>query len=200
MADEETQNDENENSDAAEEQPPAEEVVAPEDPAPAEPPSEEEAPAEDAEPVDTHPKALRKRRRSPAPAVARPPRSDEERAAERAERRRSAAARRRRYRQTQRGKRGEPGTGTPPAEREAPDRKVRQGTVISAAGEKTITVKVELVGRHRRYEKVVRRSRTLRAHDESNQASKGDVVRIVETRPLSRTKRWRLVDIVERAR
>jgi small subunit ribosomal protein S17 len=159
-----------------------------------------DAPAEDAEPEDMHPKAVRRRRRAQAPAEARPTRTPEERAAERIERRRQAAASRRRYRQARSAKRGEPGTGTPPAEREPAKQKVRQGIVLSSKGDKTITVKVEHVGRHRRYEKVVRRSRTLHAHDESNQASEGDVVRVVETRPLSKTKRWRLVEILERAR
>ena len=187
---------------------PAEPEAAEEPAAEAEEPAEEpaeaapaaEAPAEDAEPLDMHPKAVRKRTRSQAPAEARPQRSAEERAAERAERRRQAAVSRRRYRQSRRSKRGEPGTGTPPADRELANPKVRQGKVLSSKGDKTITVKVELVGRHRRYEKVVRRSRTLHAHDESNQANEGDVVRIVETRPLSKTKRWRLEEIVERAR
>ena len=150
------------------------------------------------------PKEIRRRKRSQASGPPGPERSSEERAAERIERRRAAAARRRRYRQGQRAKlekAGAPkGTGTPPADREAADRKLRQGKVISSKGDKTITVKVEQVGRHRRYEKVVRHSRTMHAHDEANQASEGDIVRIVETRPLSRSKRWRLVDIVERAR
>jgi small subunit ribosomal protein S17 len=150
--------------------------------------------------VDQHPKAVRRRRRSQAPAEAKPQRSDEERAAERNERKQQAAISRRRHRQSRRAKRGEPGTGTPPADREPATRKARLGTVISSAGDKTITVKVEHVGRHRRYEKVIRRSRTLHAHDESNQANEGDVVRIVETRPISKTKRWRLVEILERAR
>ena len=168
---------------------------------PAEPEAAEEPPAaEDAEPEDTHPKAVRKRERSHSTGEARPQRSAEERAAERAERRRQAAISRRRHRQSQRSKRTETRTGTPPADREPANPKVRQGTVLSSKGDKTITVKVELVGRHRRYEKVVRRSRTLHAHDESNQANEGDVVRIVETRPLSRTKRWRLDEILERAR
>jgi small subunit ribosomal protein S17 len=159
-----------------------------------------EAPADDAEPLDMHPKAVRKRKRSQFSGEARPQQSAEDRAAARLERRQQVAASRRRYRQGRRAKRGEPGTGTPPAEREAAAQKVRQGTVVSSKGDKTITVKVEQVGRHRRYEKVVRRSRTLHAHDESNQANAGDVVRIVETRPLSKTKRWRLVEILERAR
>ena len=215
MADEERQENENEQPDA---EAPAEE--APSDGDPDAPGSEAEeasgsdvdpdAPGSeaeeasgsdvDAEPPDMHPKAVRKRERAQAPAEARPERSPEERAAERAERRREATARRRRYRQGQRGKRGEPGAGTPPAERESVARRVRQGTVVSSKGDKSITVQVELVGRHRRYEKVVRRTRTLHVHDEANQAGEGDIVRVVETRPLSKTKRWRLVEILERAR
>ena len=76
----------------------------------------------------------------------------------------------------------------------------RQGTVVSAAMEKTIVVKVDLIKAHPRYKKVVRRSNTFHAHDERNEAKVGDVVRIVETRPLSKTKRWRLAEIVEAAK
>jgi small subunit ribosomal protein S17 len=76
----------------------------------------------------------------------------------------------------------------------------RQGTVISDAMEKTIVVKVEMIKAHRKYKKVVRRSNTFHAHDERNEAKVGDVVRIVETRPLSKTKRWRLAEIVEAAK
>ena len=78
--------------------------------------------------------------------------------------------------------------------------KVRQGIVVSDKGEKSITVRIDIVRRHPTYEKVVRRSRTLHAHDERNEAGEGDVVRIVETRPLSKTKRWRLVEVVEKAK
>ena len=77
---------------------------------------------------------------------------------------------------------------------------MRQGTVVSAAADKTITVEIPVVRRHPTYEKVVRRSSKLHAHDESNQAQEGDVVRVIESRPLSRTKRWRLLDVVERSR
>jgi small subunit ribosomal protein S17 len=76
----------------------------------------------------------------------------------------------------------------------------RQGTVISDAMEKTIVVKVDTIKAHRKYKKVVRRSNTFHAHDERNEAKVGDVVRIVETRPLSKTKRWRLAEIVEAAK
>jgi small subunit ribosomal protein S17 len=77
---------------------------------------------------------------------------------------------------------------------------VRQGTVTSARAPKTISVQLEITRRHRMYEKVVRRSSTVHAHDERDEAGEGDVVRVVETRPLSRTKRWRLLEIVEKAR
>jgi small subunit ribosomal protein S17 len=146
-----------------------------------------------------HPKQIRKRERSRASGPARPQRSPEERAAERAERRSAAAERRRRYRAGRRRKRGEPGTGTPPAPREPGPKKVRQGTVVSTGGDKTITVEIAVVRRHTTYEKVVRRTSKLRAHDEGNEARRGDVVRVVESRPLSRTKRWRLLDVLERA-
>ncbi len=76
----------------------------------------------------------------------------------------------------------------------------RQGTVISDAMEKTIVVKVEMIKAHRKYKKVVRRSNTFHVHDERNEAKVGDVVRIIETRPLSKTKRWRLAEIVEAAK
>lgn len=78
-------------------------------------------------------------------------------------------------------------------------RKVRVGTVVSDRMEKTIVVNVETRMPHPLYGKIVRRSKKYNAHDEENQCRVGDVVRIMETRPLSRTKRWRLVEIVERA-
>jgi small subunit ribosomal protein S17 len=77
---------------------------------------------------------------------------------------------------------------------------VRQGKVVSAAADKTITVEIPVVRRHPTYEKVVRHTSKLHAHDESNTAQEGDVVRVIESRPLSRTKRWRLLDVVERSR
>ena len=79
-------------------------------------------------------------------------------------------------------------------------RRVRQGIVVSDKAEKTITVRIDVARRHRRYEKIVRSSSTVHAHDENNDAHEGDVVRVIESRPLSRTKRWALVDVVERAR
>jgi small subunit ribosomal protein S17 len=78
-------------------------------------------------------------------------------------------------------------------------RKVRVGTVVSDKMDKTIVVNVETRMPHPLYGKIVRRSKKYTAHDEENQCHVGDVVRIMETRPISRTKRWRLVEIVERA-
>jgi len=73
----------------------------------------------------------------------------------------------------------------------------RRGVVVSSAMDKTIVVRVDAVKAHPKYKKVVRRSTKFHAHDEQNQAKVGDVVRIVETRPLSKTKNWRLAEIVE---
>jgi small subunit ribosomal protein S17 len=85
-------------------------------------------------------------------------------------------------------------------EHERGRRQERQGTVVSDAMEKTIVVKVEVVKAHPKYKKVVRRSVKFHAHDEASTAKVGDVVRIVETRPLSKTKRWRLAEVVEAAK
>ncbi len=79
-------------------------------------------------------------------------------------------------------------------------RKERRGVVVSNGMDKTIVVRVETVKPDPRYKKVVRRSRKFHAHDEENAAGVGDVVRIVETRPLSKTKTWRLAEVVEKAR
>ena len=88
----------------------------------------------------------------------------------------------------------------PKPERERGRRQERRGVVVSAAMDKTIVVMVETVKAHPRYKKVIRRSTKFHAHDEANTASVGDVVRIVETRPLSKTKNWRLAEILEKAR
>ena len=85
-------------------------------------------------------------------------------------------------------------------EHERGRRQERQGTVVSDAMEKTIVVRVDVVKAHPKYKKVVRRSVKFHAHDETSQAKVGDVVRIVETRPLSKTKRWRLAEVVEAAK
>ncbi len=80
------------------------------------------------------------------------------------------------------------------------ERKVRTGVVVSDAMEKTIVVRISTQVRHPLYGKIVRRSTKLKAHDEAGDAHVGDTVRIVETRPLSKTKRWRVVEVLERAK
>lgn len=79
-------------------------------------------------------------------------------------------------------------------------RKVREGIVVSDKMDKTIVVRVEDRVKHRLYGKVMTKSTKLHAHDENNEAGIGDRVRIMETRPLSATKRWRLVTILEKAK
>jgi small subunit ribosomal protein S17 len=83
--------------------------------------------------------------------------------------------------------------------REPGRQKTRQGVVVSDKAAKTITVRIDTARRHRRYEKIVRTSRTIHAHDEQGEARLGDTVLVRECRPLSRTKRWRLERVVERA-
>jgi small subunit ribosomal protein S17 len=78
-------------------------------------------------------------------------------------------------------------------------RKVRTGVVVSDAMDKTVLVRIDRQVRHSLYGKTVRRASKLAAHDEGNEAHVGDTVRVMETRPLSKTKRWRVVEIVERA-
>lgn len=80
------------------------------------------------------------------------------------------------------------------------NRKVRTGTVVSDKMDKTIVVAVETLVTHPLYKKQLKRTVKFKAHDESNQCGIGDVVRIMETRPLSKDKNWRLVDIVEKAK
>jgi len=128
-----------------------------------------------------------------------PQRTPEERASDRAANQATALKTRASYRKKQREK-GEKGTGTEPVERESAGRKERQGYVVSDKADKTITVRIDVARRHRTYEKIVRTSNTLHAHDESNEAGEGDLVKIIETRPLSKTKRWRLVEVMEKAK
>jgi small subunit ribosomal protein S17 len=79
-------------------------------------------------------------------------------------------------------------------------RKVRTGVVVADAMDKTVVVRISSQVSHPLYQKIMRRTTKLKAHDEANEAHVGDTVRISETRPLSKTKRWRVVEIVERAR
>jgi small subunit ribosomal protein S17 len=190
-----------ETPDTGVEEAPAEE--APDSP----PPAAAAKPEEPAEPVEQlGPKERRRRRRSAHTGEARPTRTPEERAAERADRRRKNAATRARARANVKARRQaagvEPGPArTPKSGEHGPGRpKVRQGIVVSDKADKTITVRIDVTRRHRTYKKIVRSSSTLHAHDERNDAHIGDTVRVVESRPLSRSKRWRLVEVLERAR
>ena len=201
MSDDETKKEETteepQAEETVEEAPAAEETPAPE--ASDDAPAAEEAPAEP-NPEDDLPwkerRRLQKSRRQPRKAGASSP---EDRKAQRAEARKRKATLRRKQRAAARAAHT-PGTGTPPAERDSNAAKVRQGIVVSSKGDKSITVRIDIARRHRTYEKIVRSSTKLHAHDERNEAGEGDVVRVIETRPLSKTKRWRLVDVVEKAR
>ena len=106
-------------------------------------------------------------------------------------------------------KQSEPAEGRAAAEKPSPDpsptaergrRKVREGFVVSDKMDKTVVVAVEDRVKHRLYGKVLRQTSRLKAHDEDNRAAVGDRVRVMETRPLSATKRWRLVEILEKAK
>ena len=131
----------------------------------------------------------------------------QKRAQEREERKAKNARARRAYRAKQKAKRAEARVAAPAvleeqhAAEHGPGRpKVRQGIVVSDKGDKTITVRIDIARRHKRYRKIMRTSMTLHAHDEANTANAGDLVRVIESRPLSATKRWRLVEILERAK
>jgi small subunit ribosomal protein S17 len=134
------------------------------------------------------------------------PRSLEERLADRAAHRERNARQRRAYRAKQKSKRAEVRAAAPVGEEQhAPEHgpgkpKVRQGVVVSDKADKTVVVRVDTARRHKRYHKILRSSVKLHVHDESNDAHAGDTVRVQECRPMSRTKRWRLLDVLERAR
>ena len=129
----------------------------------------------------------------------------EQHIAEREERQRRNKAARQRRREKAKAKpapTGEKGSATQaPAKEHGPGKpRTRQGIVKSAKPDKTIIVRIDSARRHRMYKKIVHSSNTLSAHDEKNEANEGDRVRVIECRPLSATKRWRLVEIMERAR
>ncbi len=148
-------------------------------------------------------RAERRARAQAARAAPRPPRSPEERQAERVAERKRKAQLRRGERQRTRAAPATPtgtATATAPRERVPGVQKTRQGVVVSDRADKTITVRIDTARRHRRYERIVRTSQTLHAHDERNDAHLGDTVVVRESRPLSRTKRWRLVGVIERAK
>jgi small subunit ribosomal protein S17 len=156
----------------AAEEPAAEEPAA-EEPAAEEPAAEEPAAEEEAAAPQSEPKKKGKR----LPRRLRPQKTRPRHAAPSAERK--------------------PIVRQPKPDHDRGRRQERRGVVVSSAMDKTIVVKVDLITSHQRYKKVIRRSVKFHAHDEQNTAKVGDVVRIVETRPLSATKRWRLAEIVE---
>jgi small subunit ribosomal protein S17 len=167
---------------------------------------EAEAPAA-AAPVHAHepaevlaPKERRRRKRAAKAPAARGQVSPEDRQAERvALRAKNAKARRHERLKTRAEKPVREVVAAAPVEHAVGRPKARQGIVVSDKAGKTITVRVDTSRRHRRYKKIVRSSKTLHAHDEHNEAHEGDLVRVVETRPLSATKRWRLIEVLERA-
>jgi small subunit ribosomal protein S17 len=166
----------------------------------------EPAPAQPAPGATRRDKLEQRRAARQAARGSQGPRTLEERLAERAEHRERNARQRRAYRAKQKAKHAElrasqpEAAPVPPAERSSGKPKTRQGVVVSDKADKTITVRVDVAHRHRRYRKILRTSSTLHAHDEGNAAHTGDTVRIVECRPMSRSKRWRLVEVLERAR
>jgi small subunit ribosomal protein S17 len=208
-----TNTDENVEETPAEETPAAEEPVAEEpvaeEPVAEEPVAEEPVAEEPEAAPDIDPSLPRKERlrllKSRESGAAGPTRSPQERQAERvALRKQKAAARSRRRKQEREKARAaradQPAQPTPPKEHGEGRPKTRTGIVVSDKADKTITVRTEDARRHRRYEKIVRSTSTLHAHDEANDAHEGDRVTVIESRPLSRTKRWRLVEVLERAK
>src|SRR5947209_14409295 len=179
--------------------------AAAEEPSPAPPEEAALEPGVPAEPAEALTPKQRRAQTRAAKAAAQPmrePRTPEERHAERVEVRGRKAAGRRTERQRARAKyqaEQHSREATPPREHAPGVQKTRQGVVVSDKADKTITVRIDVARRHRRYQKIVRTSRTLHAHDESNDANIGDTVIVRESRPLSRSKRWRLVRVVERA-
>ena len=166
------------------EEPVTEEPAAAEEPvAEAEAPAAEAAPAAPAEPEAP---AVPQAQSQPKKKVKRPPRSL-----------RPQKTRPKRAPST--GER-KPISREPKPEHDRGRRQERRGVVVSDAMDKTIVVKVDTIRSHPRYKKVIRRSTKFHAHDEANTAKVGDLVRIVETRPLSKTKNWRLAEIVEAAK
>jgi small subunit ribosomal protein S17 len=178
---------ENENTEQVEETPAAEETSP-------------EAPTAEAEsPEQAEPGAEGEEAETPAEEeVPQPPPA----AAEKKKRKRLPRAERRQRPKPKRERPAErkPITRLPKPESERGQRQERRGVVVSNAMDKTIVVKVDTVKAHTRYKKVVRRSVKFHAHDPQNQANVGDIVRIIETRPLSKTKNWRLAEVVEAAK
>jgi small subunit ribosomal protein S17 len=170
----------------------------------------EEAPAPAAEAAEPEevlaPKERRARKRAAKAPAASGPKTPEERDAARVAARAHKAKLRRNYRERTKAKQADLRKSLPAQEADqAPEHgpgrpKVRQGIVVSDKADKTIVVRVDVTRRHRRYGKIMRTSSKIHAHDERNDAGTGDTVRVMECRPMSRTKRWRLTDVLEKAK
>jgi small subunit ribosomal protein S17 len=218
MADENQNEETTETPEETPEETPAETVSAPEGPvAPAA--EVEEAPADEAAAEDSPVEEAPVAEAEPAPDVEAEAAAAEAPEAEAGGEESEAAAeapappakkKRRRLPRSQRHKHSKPKrerpaerktiTRLPKPEHTRGRRQERRGVVVSSAMDKTIVVRVDAVKAHPKYKKVVRRSAKFHAHDEQNQANVGDVVRIVETRPLSKTKNWRLAEVLEAAK
>jgi small subunit ribosomal protein S17 len=166
---------------------------------------EETAPAEQAPAASEEPAAAEQppaAEEAAAPAAEAPPAQPQQQSGPKPKKKRLPRAQRP---QRSRPKREKPAERKPivrgeQSQRERGRSQERRGVVVSSAMDKTIVVRVDSFKTHQRYKKVIRRSTKFHAHDERNEANVGDVVRIVETRPLSKTKNWRLAEIVEAAK
>lgn len=166
-------------------------------------PADEAEEAEKPAPAEVvHPRERRRQKRSGRNRRPKFTGTPEEKAVQRTALRKKKAVQRRAVREKQRAehKAAGPRAGTPATVREPGAKKMQQGTVVSDKNDKTIIVAIDVAEAHRVYKKIVRHTRKLTAHDPSNDANEGDVVRVIESRPLSRTKRWRLVEVLERAK
>lgn len=172
-------------------QPEVEEAAPAADEAPAEEPAAEEAPAAEAEAAPQATEEAPAEKKAPARRTAAKKAASAEKPAAKPAAKKAPA---------KKAAERKPIVRLPKPEHERGMRKERRGIVVSAAMDKTIVVKVETAHPHPRYKKVVRRSRKFHAHDEQNTAKVGDVVVIVESRPLSKTKTWRLTKILEVAK
>jgi small subunit ribosomal protein S17 len=207
MPDEKTTNDETEQQEEQQaevvEETPAAEEARPEaeetGPEAEEPAPEEPEPAAEAEPAAEEPgpeaeEPVAEAEPEPEAAPAQPVRKPKRKRLPRPQRHKHVKPKRERPAQRS------PIVRLPKPEQVRGRRQERRGVVVSDAMDKTIVVKVDTVKAHRRYKKVVRRSTRFHAHDEQNAAKVGDLVRIVETRPLSKTKNWRLAEVLEEAK
>jgi small subunit ribosomal protein S17 len=189
---------------ASEEEAPTEEEAPAEEPA--EPAVEEEEPAEEpaaAEVEAEQPAAEAEAEEPPVEAAEEVATEADEAVAPAVKKKRKLrprSERRQRPKPVRASEGRKPLSRQPKPEHERGQRQERRGVVVSSAMDKTIVVRVETLKAHRRYKKIIRRSTKFHAHDEQNEANVGDVVRIVETRPLSKTKRWRLAEVVEAAK